>query len=691
MSRIFRIIIFSLAISFTNFNAISQINTEQMIAIGRNALYFEDYILSIQYFNQAISAKPYLAEPYFFRGLAKFNLEDIQGTIDDTSEALKRNPFLTHAYELRANAYQWNGADSLALIDYAKVLEENPEDRGVLLNKALALENLKKYDQSNDTYNKLIRLYPGYDKAYIGKAKLSLEQKDTVSAIENVNKALEINKNSVNGYVIRADIAINSHRDYQKALDDMNEAIKLQPQNPGFYINRAFLRHNLDDYHGAMSDFDYAIQLDPYNYVGYYNRALLRAEVHDFNRAIDDLTQVLDLKGKDYRTLYNRAIVYADKGDYDEALRDIEEVITAYPSLAAGYFLRGDIKRRMGDRSAETDINKSIALAKQNVKRVNVKSDGNNHTNASTSTGGNESNNTNDGTFDDLLGDADTESQEVVAARFSNLLTIDHNDPLELEYSNSTIRGRIQNRDINVKLEPIFVASYYISTNDLKKESEYMKEVDKINNTRELRFQVQVTSHEPSINDADEINRHFQSIEYYNSYLSTHTPRAIDYFGRGMDFVSVRNYRQAIEDFSKAIELSPDFTLAYFMRSVALYKEHYTDVASTTDDKKTSGMINKALLDKSLKDLETVLELSPNTAIAYYNKGVIMAELNDMEYALESFDKAIEKKPDFGEAYYNRGYIYFKLGKKAQGLADIRKAGELGVVASYNLLKRMNK
>ena len=54
----------------------SQINTDRVMTIGRNALYFEDYVLSIQYFNQVINAKPYLADPYFYRGLAKINLDD---------------------------------------------------------------------------------------------------------------------------------------------------------------------------------------------------------------------------------------------------------------------------------------------------------------------------------------------------------------------------------------------------------------------------------------------------------------------------------------------------------------------------------------------------------------------------------------------------------------------------------------
>ena len=63
----------------------AQINTEQVVNIGRNALYFEDYILAIQYFNQAIKAKPFLAEPYFFRSVAKISLEDYQGAEQDAS------------------------------------------------------------------------------------------------------------------------------------------------------------------------------------------------------------------------------------------------------------------------------------------------------------------------------------------------------------------------------------------------------------------------------------------------------------------------------------------------------------------------------------------------------------------------------------------------------------------------------
>ncbi|MDE6175193.1 MAG: hypothetical protein K2F88_06500, partial [Duncaniella sp.] len=75
-----------------------QINTEQVLRIGANTHYFEDYVLSIQYFNQVISVNPTQAKPYFYRAVAKLNLDDFRGAEEDATMALERNPFITEAY-----------------------------------------------------------------------------------------------------------------------------------------------------------------------------------------------------------------------------------------------------------------------------------------------------------------------------------------------------------------------------------------------------------------------------------------------------------------------------------------------------------------------------------------------------------------------------------------------------------------
>ena len=66
----------------------AQLNTDRITSIGRNALYFEDYVLSIQYFNQVIKLKPYLAEPYQLRAIAKIQLSDYQGALRDCNAAI---------------------------------------------------------------------------------------------------------------------------------------------------------------------------------------------------------------------------------------------------------------------------------------------------------------------------------------------------------------------------------------------------------------------------------------------------------------------------------------------------------------------------------------------------------------------------------------------------------------------------
>ena len=80
----------------------AQFNTDRLMLTGRSALYYEDYVLSIQYFNQVINAKPYLYEPWFFRGVAKFYLDDFVGAETDVTKAISLNPYISNMYDLRA-------------------------------------------------------------------------------------------------------------------------------------------------------------------------------------------------------------------------------------------------------------------------------------------------------------------------------------------------------------------------------------------------------------------------------------------------------------------------------------------------------------------------------------------------------------------------------------------------------------
>lgn len=679
-----RKLLFSIAIItsiFLPWHTAAQINTDQVLRVGQNALYFEDYMLSVQYFNQVITAKPYLAQPYFFRAIAKLNLDDARGAEEDATLALERNPYIADAYEVRGVARQMMGRLKDAISDYSHALDLLPQNRGILFNKALAEEELKDYESAKVTYSTLLKAYPRFANGYVGRAKLNLAVADTTNAISDLDKALDIDKNLVNAYILRADIALNRQKDYSLALSDMNEAIKLQPRNAGLFINRAFLRYNLDDYFGAMSDYDYAISLDPLNPVSYFNRGLLRAEVHDRDRAISDFSKVLEYNPDDYRSLYNRSMLYRETGNYNAALADLNKVVDAFPDFEGVLFSRFQLYDMMGrKKEAEKDYNRALALSKKAPKTFEDPSSP-------------KSGNSNVADESDTGKDA---PDALVTKRFATLQTVQNSHDIEREYNSKSIRGKVQDRNMPIELQPIFAPAYYASTTQLRETPYFIKEVDDLNATRALRFLLQVTDADLPLTDEDAINTHFKSIEDYTEKLAQADPRAIDYFGRGMDYLTIRNYPAAIKDFTKAIELSKDFTVAYMMRSVACRKnllaEQHSSNGETSNSKEDFTPANvkiRATLAEIIADIDTVINLSPRMAFAYYNKGIVLTEAGDLTSGLSLFKTATELKPDFGEAYYNIGYIYMKLGQREKGVEALSKAGELGVLPSYNLLKRM--
>mgnify|MGYP001513844220 FL=1 len=190
MKLIFKSNIIFLLLSFSSFLSVAQINTDRVMNIGRNALYFEDYILSMQYFNQVIKVKPYMAEPYFYRGVAKLSLDDFKGAEEDCTLCIERNPFIVNAYQVRGIARQNLGDYQGAIDDYTEGLRYAPEDRSFLNNKAIAEVQLKKYDEAEKSFDKLIALHPNYYNGYMSRAQFYLEKGDTIKAIDDIDKAI---------------------------------------------------------------------------------------------------------------------------------------------------------------------------------------------------------------------------------------------------------------------------------------------------------------------------------------------------------------------------------------------------------------------------------------------------------------------------------------------------------------------
>lgn len=688
MNKVLRNIVVMLLIMLSAAVCSAQINTDQVMRIGRNSLYFEDYILSIQYFNQVIKVKPFLAEPYFYRSVAKINLEDYKGAEEDATLSMERNPFIVDSYRVRGIARQNMLNFAGAIEDYESGLKLMPEDKTFLMNRAVCMAEIKRYEEADSSFRQLLKLDPKNDRAYLGLARLELVRKDTVTALEHIDKSLSISKNNSSAYAMRSDVLMRSKEDFAGALESIDEAIKLEPRYSGYFINRAYIKYNLDDYFGAMADYDYAISLDPTSLEGHFNRAVLLAEVGENNKAINDLSYVLKSHPDNFIALYNRAMLYFRTGQFKNAVADYDAVIEKYPSFEAGYMARGEAKRRMGDRrGGDADYDAALAIfRKKKTHESNFNPIEIEVTEAAKKREAQQENSA----------EEEPESTEEIMNKFNTLLTVAPENPIKPEYANRE-RGRIQNSNVEIEPEPMFLLSYYSVDNKLNGNTYYLKEISDVNDSRLLRATLTLVEGDKQVGEQD-INRHFANIDYYNGLLSTSHPRAIDYFARGMDFLMVRNPDSAIADAKSALTINGDFMLAYFLVANAKFLKYRMSKVVSDEDKsvsiKTQSMLRQReqsmLLQEIIENLDEVLKLSPKNVYALFDKGNVYIELNDYTSAISCYSKALEIKPDLGAAYYNRGLMYLRMGNKELGVKDLSKAGELGVLPSYNVLKRMN-
>src|SRR5262249_25679927 len=141
--------------------------------------------------------------------------------------------------------------------------------------------------------------------------------------------------------------------------------------------------------------------------------------------------------------------------------------------------------------------------------------------------------------------------------------------------------------------------------------------------------------------------------------IARQNPRdAVAYYRRGMaNAATRRDFEKAIADFSKAIEIDPNYAESFNERGIA-YREMKD--------------YNRAIADQT-----KAIEINPRFARAYNSRGNAYHEMKDYARAIADTDKAIEVDPSYARAYNARGFTYQTMGEFDRALTDYTKAIEI--------------
>jgi tetratricopeptide (TPR) repeat protein len=118
--------------------------------------------------------------------------------------------------------------------------------------------------------------------------------------------------------------------DYQGAIADYNQAIKIKPDYADAYINRGNAKYNLGDKQGAIADYNQAIKIKPDYAYAYNNRGIAKKNLGDKQGAIADYNQAINIKPDYADAYYNRGIAKSDLGDKQGAIADYNQAAQLY-------------------------------------------------------------------------------------------------------------------------------------------------------------------------------------------------------------------------------------------------------------------------------------------------------------------------------------------------------------------------
>ncbi len=287
---------------------------------------------------------------------------DHAGALKDFDELLRIYPNNSLFFAERAHVHALLHQREQALNDCRKAEELGGKSVLVLGRvaqaRSCARDNegaIVAYTRASDQASPQTKAFLG--RLYTGRGDVYARLRNSKAAAADFAKAIEISPQF--GYRERARARTDA-RNWQGAIEDLTECIKLNPDDAELYRERGTAKFVLKDAVGAIDDFDRAIQIKPDYACALARRADVRVRLKDKAGAMKDFDRAIELEPDNAITYVGRAIGRAEFDDRKGALEDFEKSLQIYENSSV-YLCRADYKAKWGDlKGAIADYTKVL-------------------------------------------------------------------------------------------------------------------------------------------------------------------------------------------------------------------------------------------------------------------------------------------------------------------------------------------
>ena len=402
-------------------------------------------------------------------------------------------------------------------------------------------------------------------------------------ALDNYSQAIELNPNLVEAYVGLGNTYMDGE-EYESAIAGYREALRLDPNDAVIYFYRGLAYAALGDHDRAISDYSDALGHNPADNLAmaaYGNRGNAYRIQEEYDRAIADYDAALNLNPNDEVAAglyFSRGNAYRGQGEYDSAIADCTEALQLDPEMVEAYDVRGFAYSCQGEYDiAIADCEMALQLDPENKLAYSTR-----------------------GYAYFLIGEYD-----LAIADWENMLSLELDDGLaELAREGMRLAQNSKNRAVLTQ-------------------------------------------------EKAELDR----------YIEENQRDPHGWYSRGVYYLEREDYSSAVVEFTIAIKYAelgtaPEDGEVWNDRGWAHWKQGQDNLA--------------------YDDYSKAIELKPDFANAYYNRAWVWRRRGDHGNAIIDFSQAITLKPDYAAAYQHRGISYFDIGERDKAQADFEMARSLG-------------
>lgn len=340
---------------------------------------------AMDYLAKEVRENPNNGYAHMTMAILQADAENYNDAMTSINLAIKKLPkkdkeYTGRAYASRAHLYAIAGDTITALADFDKAIRINPDDEDVQEALGQMLYELKRYDEADNAYRRIIAINPTSVMGYMGLGRDAYAVGNYEEAIRQYDNVIKMYDDYSSGYAFRAESYLKLGK-YLEAINDITKSLSIDndakahhylfefPDNQITLVVTKLKGMAVKNPHDAEWWY-YIGQL--YNSKKMYSEAIEAVrkaydidvhpvflemiadccrELGDFPQALEVISQAQQMRPDDLDLISSKADILGESGDVDGAIAEWTRYIDKSPDFFGGYYRRGFFK----DLSQQTD------------------------------------------------------------------------------------------------------------------------------------------------------------------------------------------------------------------------------------------------------------------------------------------------------------------------------------------------